>query len=330
MNYKINKQNLIMKTSNGVKTKILPIIILSLLFTGGSALATTVAQLPDPGLTPDSPFYFLERITEAVGTFFTFGDVKKAERYIALATERMAEAEAVMEKTSLDKTPDKKLELVEKTLARYEDQLVKASYRAEKARLKGKDTQKVTDAITEATDKHLIVLKRVLEKVPEQAKSAIEHAITVSTKDGLEKAVVEFKQKSASGQDIEAIKAKCVEMGAPSNVCNSIGEALASSKPLRTLCLEQGGTQEMCEMMPSENFKSFKQIRDFCTEQGGPTEICKTLEDKCKELGVTKADSCFRVLSISSVTTYQSTELKMVPQPVSEEFLEEKRLQKKK
>ena len=37
-------------------------------------------ELPLPGLTPDSPFYFLERISEGIGTFFTFGDLKKAER----------------------------------------------------------------------------------------------------------------------------------------------------------------------------------------------------------------------------------------------------------
>jgi len=66
-------------------------------------------------------------------------------------------------------------------------------------------------------------------------------------------------------------------------------------------------------MMPSKNFKSFKEIKDFCIEQGGPSEICETLEDKCRELGVTKADACFRVLSISSVTTYHTTAPTAVP-----------------
>jgi hypothetical protein len=54
--------------------------------------------LPSAGLTPASPFYFLERFSEGIGTFFTFGDVNKAERYAKLAAERVAEAKAVVDK----------------------------------------------------------------------------------------------------------------------------------------------------------------------------------------------------------------------------------------
>jgi len=69
------------------------LIIASLVLVGlgGGALAQE-AELPDPGITPDSPFYFLEIISEGIGTFFTFGDLKKAERYATLAAERVAEA----------------------------------------------------------------------------------------------------------------------------------------------------------------------------------------------------------------------------------------------
>ncbi|MAF79647.1 hypothetical protein CL629_01055 [bacterium] len=88
------------------------VILLSLISIGGTALAQE-AELPDPGLTPDSPFYFLERLVEGIGTFFTFGNIKKAERYTALAAERLAEAKALVEKG--------KSKLVEKILARYED-----------------------------------------------------------------------------------------------------------------------------------------------------------------------------------------------------------------
>ncbi len=384
-----------------MQKKILSLIILSLLF-GGVVFAQD-DSLPKPGLTPDSSFYFLERITEGIGTFFTFGDLKKAERHALLAAERLAEAQAVVEKG--------KPELVEKILERYENQLVKALIRTEKAKTKGKNTNEVAKTITEATQKHLTVLEKVLEKVPEEAKPAIRHAMVVSTKEGLETAsevasdqdlslrdicikkgepseicekiplqgfesfeqmetfckeigeppeqcalfkdkcrefgvtipdecllflstaptaiienvttsVREELEKEKAGQvkesgfqDFELIKAKCLESGAPSNVCNSIKEALASSKPLRTLCLEEGGTQEMCEMIPSKNFESFKEIRDFCTEQGGPPELCETLENKCKELGITKADACFRVLSISSVTTFQTTSPTSVLKP---------------
>ena len=149
------------------------IIIASLLLTGlvGGILAQET-ELPDPGTTPDSPFYFLERILETVGTFFTFGDLKKAERYAALASERVAEAQAVVEKG--------KSKAAEKALQRYEDQLNRALSRAESARAKGQSIEEVSERVAEATGKHLEVLEGILEKVPEAAKEAIAKAREVS------------------------------------------------------------------------------------------------------------------------------------------------------
>ena len=254
------------------------------------------------GLTLSSPFYFLETVVETIGTFFTFGDLKKAERYMALATERLAEVEVIAE--------EGKPELVEKTLERYRNQLEKALSRVERAKNKGENTVEVTENISEATQRHIGILEEVLEKVPEQAKSAIEQAMTVSTQ-GSERA----SEAVSSGQGLELLKAKCLESGAPLNVCESLEEALQSSRPLKTLCLEQGGTQEMCDMFPSNNFRSFKQIEDYCLDSGGPADICASLEGRCRELGITIADQCFRVLSISTVTTFTSAEpTRSVPQ----------------
>lgn len=133
------------------------------------------AELSDPGLTPDSPLYFLERISEGIGTFFTFGDLKKAERYAALAAERVAEAQAVVEKG--------KPEFAEKTLERYEMQLNKSIARAEKAQAKGKSARKVTEIVAEGTSKHLTVIESILEKVSEKAKEAVTKAKETSMTD---------------------------------------------------------------------------------------------------------------------------------------------------
>ena len=134
---------------------------------GGGILAQE-AELPDPGLTPDSPFYFLEVISEEIGTFFTFGDLKKAERYAVLTAERVAEAKAVVEKG--------KSEFAEKALKRYEDQLNRSLARAERAKIKGISIEKITETVAEASLKHLSVLEEVLEKVPEEAKESITKA----------------------------------------------------------------------------------------------------------------------------------------------------------
>lgn len=278
-----------------MKTKILPIIIFSLFF-GGVVFAQDT-ELPNPGWTPDNHFYFLERAAEAVGTFFTFGDIKKAERYTVLAAERLAEAKVIAEKD--------KPKLVEKTLERYEKQLEKALVRVERAKDKGKNTIEVTKIISEATRKHTVVLEEVLEKVPEQAKPAIEHAITASN-EGSERALGAV----SAGEEFKIFYAKCLESGAPKEMCQSIIADLQSSKSFRTICMEKGGTAEVCEKLPDKPFESFEEVKNFCVEMGGPADMCSTLESKCEEFGVITPNECMLVISIASFST---AEVRAVP-----------------
>jgi len=153
--------------------KKISLIIVSLVLVGfvGTALAQE-AELPAPGTTPDSPFYFLETIAEEIVTFFNFGDLKKAARYTALAAERVAEAQSVVEKG--------KPEFAEKTLKRYEMQLNKALARAERAQAQGKSVKNVMETVAEGTGKHLIVIEGILEKVSAKAKEAATKAKEVS------------------------------------------------------------------------------------------------------------------------------------------------------
>ncbi len=342
--------------------RIVLITILSLLLiSSGVQVLAQEADLPSPGLLPDSPFYFLETIAEAIGTFFTFGDLKKAERYAALAAERLAEVQAVVEKG--------KPEFAEKTLERYEMQLNNSIARAERAQAKGQNTEKVMEVIArvgQATSKHLEVLAEVYEKVPEQAKPAIENAMKASIK-GHEKAVEVLKAQDALGEvpeevslpvevpvevreriqrqaqeeleeekaelqsseSFEVFEAKCIESGAPLEVCASLKENLQSSKSIKTLCVEAGGTPEMCDQLPSQRFESFEQIRAFCVaETGATSEICVSLEAKCREFGITTANECFLFLSISSIKAFTDIELQPVAvpaRPLSEEEMEERR-----
>ena len=167
----------------------------------GSVLAQET-ELPDPGLTPDSPFYFLETIAEGIGTFFTFGDLKKAERYAALAAERVAEAKAVVEKG--------KPEFAEKTLARYENQLNNSIARAERAQAQGKSVKKVMEIIAEGTGKHLTVIESILEKVSEKAKEAATKAKEVSMtgqKNAL-RALAEEDPEGATEINLKAAEAR--------------------------------------------------------------------------------------------------------------------------
>jgi len=249
--------------------------------------------LPKAGLTPDSPFYFLEIVVEEIGTFFTFNDIKKAERYANLAAERLAEIQAIADKG--------KPKLVEKTMKRYEKQLVKASFRIEKAKTKGKDTGEVSKTVAEATSKHLIVLERVLEKVPEQAKPAIRHAMMVSTKEGLEMATEISKAKDILDQG-----------------------------SLKDFCIKKEGPSELCDKIPVQGFESFESLENFCTEAGETPEICALLESTCKEYGVTIPDECFFLLSSNEIEITPTEQTDPAPEQTQEQFKNQEKSKEKK
>ncbi len=125
------------------------------------------------GITPDSPFYFLDTFFERVDLFFTFSPEKKVKKNLAYAEERLAEAEEVAIK--------KKPEIVEKTMAKYEDSIATAIENAKELTEK-KKSEETLSLISENTSKHEEVLREVLTKVPDEAKSAIQKAIEVSTR----------------------------------------------------------------------------------------------------------------------------------------------------
>lgn len=161
-----------------MKRIILTIIILLLLF-GTISLAQNT-ELPSPGITPDSLFYFLDTLAERIGMFFTFGAEKKAEKAIKYAEEKLAEVKAMAERN--------KVKALEKANQKYQEYLGLANKRVQEAKEKGKDVEELAILITEKILKHQEILVEVFEKVPEEAKMAIEKAIEVSRK-GLEEAV---------------------------------------------------------------------------------------------------------------------------------------------
>jgi len=284
------------------------LIISMLLFSFGTGVLAQETELPGPGLTPDSPFYILEIIAEEIVTFFTIGDIKKAERYAALAAERLAEAQALVEKG--------KPELAEKTLKRYEMQLNNSIARAEKVIAKDKNTEKVMEVVArvgEATSKHLEVLAEVYDKVPEEAKPAVENAMKVSIK-GHEKAVEALKAKNALGEVPEEV---FIPDSVPQEVRERVQQELEEEKieqikeetlqrfksfeSLKAFCVAEEGPEKVCEAIPAQGF-SFESLKALCEEMQESPELCASLEAKCREIGITIADECFIVLSTGKIT----------------------------
>lgn len=156
-------------------------------FCGGVVLAQNEA-FSDAGLTPDSPFYFLEIIAEKIGNLFTFGDKAKAERMIALMEERMAEAQKMLN--------EKKIEPAKKAFGRYQEHFQEFEKRLEKMAKEGESFDDVVEKVALATEKHIAVLEKVYEKVPNEAKNAILNAMGISLR-GQEKALFILNQRNS-------------------------------------------------------------------------------------------------------------------------------------
>ncbi len=73
------------------------------MFAGGTAVfAQNQVVLPNAGLTPNSPFYFLEVIVEEIGEFFTFNAEAKVKLQEKRAIERVAEVKAMLAKEEVN------------------------------------------------------------------------------------------------------------------------------------------------------------------------------------------------------------------------------------
>jgi hypothetical protein len=85
---------------NILRVALISCLLLTSLFWGGAVFAQD-DDLPDPGITPDSPFYFLDKLGKNIGMFFTFGAEAKAKKALRYAEERLSEARAMAEKNKI-------------------------------------------------------------------------------------------------------------------------------------------------------------------------------------------------------------------------------------
>lgn len=122
-------------------------------------------ELPEPGVVPTSAFYQLDLLAEHIQVALTKNTEAKTNLHLKFAEERLAETKVMLERN--------KDELAQKGLDAYESEVGIAQELA-------KDDEALQQHIIEVTSKHIEVLQRILEQVPEQAKPAIEHALNVS------------------------------------------------------------------------------------------------------------------------------------------------------
>jgi hypothetical protein len=128
-------------------------------------------ELPDPGLTPDSPFYFFDTLGKEIGMFFTFGPEAKARKALEYAEERLAEARAMASANLTRETA--------RAAGDYDSFMAMVAARVEEARRQGA-SENITERVATATSNHLHILENLSDRVPEGAREAITRARNAS------------------------------------------------------------------------------------------------------------------------------------------------------
>lgn len=167
-------------------------------------VSTTIDEITDPGMLPDSPFYFLKGWWESIQLTFTFDSVKKAELFDKLASRKLLEAQKLVENGNT--------ELAEKHMEKFENRVQKMQEQVEKAQENGKDIDELIEKLGANSIRQQEVLSDVYEKVPEQAQEAILKAMERST-EGLKNAIEKVQGTEEAEQFREEVKEGLENMG---------------------------------------------------------------------------------------------------------------------
>ena len=147
-------------------------------------------DLPDLKWVPSSPLYFLKTWWETARGWFMIDVVKKAEYRIQLANRRLEEIEVLAQK--------QKTEVIGETTIRFNEQMSKANYYIEKAKIKGKDLENVYRLLEENRVKHQITFSQLNNIIPDDAKAIIDQT-KKSSQNSYESTMNIIKEKATEG-----------------------------------------------------------------------------------------------------------------------------------
>src|SRR3989344_5488567 len=179
-------------------------LIISLLFIPILALAHEPVALPNAGLTPESAFYFVDKIGEALREFFTFNPEGKAHLQIDFAAERIAEIKIILETKGVNA---KGLGVAQSLL---QANIAKAAGIVEGEKSKGKDVSELAKNISEDFDANKEALKqafkdqeRSLEAKEDELKTKIRQARQAGDAAQVETLVKELGEIKAQKELLE-------------------------------------------------------------------------------------------------------------------------------
>ena len=212
---------------NKIRMSIVSIILVTSLLFGGTAYAQE-EELPDPGITPDSPFYFLDTLGKKLGLMFTFGDEAKAQKALEYAEERLAEANAMALKN--------KLKEMTQAAGEYDQFMAIVNERLQ-ATVQQNASANISEKVALATARHLAVLDRVRDRVPEEGKEALSRARERSLNEQLHalRALAEHQPERATEINLDSIQDRLQRAleKASENATDEVENALEDSEKLR-------------------------------------------------------------------------------------------------
>jgi len=186
-----------------------PLTILGILaLVGVGAVGTAAAS---DGARPGDALYSIDQATENVRLAFAGSSEAKARMQSGLALERLEEAQSLVNEAG-------RTAHLEEALTKAQTHLANAQTKAEEAQAQGKDVDEVLALLAENSLRLQENLADVYERVPEQAKPAIERAMEASQKGFTEAANAVSGQKrqellNGSSQRLERVRERVQEMG---------------------------------------------------------------------------------------------------------------------
>lgn len=202
-------------------------VVLALSLVGGGTVYASQASLPGDAL------YNVKLATEELTMGLSPGDIARAERALSFAQRRVREMEALAAKG--------RLQDLGSAVGNYGYALNLTLANMEQARNRGLDARNVTSRVAEATMRHLSVLDRVWDIVPEAAKPAIEHARNVS-QTGY------FHALAALAKN-DTVKATEINLAAMQGRLNRIREMTQDQKALQIALQQFEAMSELSEQI---------------------------------------------------------------------------------
>ena len=252
-----------------MKQKILLLGVVILLLT---SISFAQQDLVKAGIKPGNVLYGLDRALERIRLMLTFDDIKEAKLHLRNAEERLSELNELLKR---DKT-----KYTDELVNEYDNELEKAQAKIEEASRKGRSVEEISSLVAEATYKHVEILKLVLEKVPEQAKEHIQHAIDVSIQGNV-KAVENIEKETGKPADVPRAKPEKEEKGKlVMQITDKPGvnitklEITISSIKVHTSA--QAIDHEECVEETYEEIECYNEsiVSENCTNITAPQEVC--------------------------------------------------------